>query len=113
MHISMLIITHTHIHTNVCTQMCAHKQLTHSAVKMCPSHTSHCFNLLPIPVDSNVYQVRDYCQRNALHTEVIESGEKSKLLPQGAVGLKNLFLLALLSNHEGKQVEIILSAKSE
>ena len=60
-----------------------------------------------------MYQVRDYCQRNALHTEDIESGEKSKLLPQGAVGLKNLFLLALLANHEGKQVEIILSTKSE
>ena len=101
--------THTHAHKCVHTN----NLLTHSAVKMCPSHTSHCFNLLPIPVDSNVYQVRDYCQRNALHTEVIESGEKSKLLPQGAVGLKNLFLLALLSNHEGKQVEIILSAKSE
>lgn len=60
-----------------------------------------------------VYQVRDYCQRNSLHTEPIDSTEKSKFLPQGAAGSKNLFLLALLANHEGKQVEIVLSAKSE
>jgi hypothetical protein len=45
--------------------------------------------------------------------EAIDNPEKSKFLPQGAPGIKNLFLLALLSNHEGKQVEIVLSAKSE
>ncbi|XP_025083805.1 uncharacterized protein LOC112557890 isoform X3 [Pomacea canaliculata] len=61
----------------------------------------------------NVYQVRDYCQRNSLHTEPIESAEKSRHLPQGAVNLKHLFLVALLSNHESKQVEMVLSAKSE
>ncbi|KAK7473326.1 hypothetical protein BaRGS_00035458 [Batillaria attramentaria] len=61
----------------------------------------------------NVYQVRDYCQRNSLHVEPIDTTEKSKFLPQGAPGAKNLFLLALLSNHEGKQVEMVLSAKSD
>ncbi|XP_076451935.1 uncharacterized protein LOC143287661 isoform X2 [Babylonia areolata] len=61
----------------------------------------------------NVYQVRDYCQRNALHTQSIDNAEKSKFVPQGASGVKNLFLLALLSNHEGKQVELLLYAKSE
>ncbi|XP_070207238.1 uncharacterized protein [Littorina saxatilis] len=61
----------------------------------------------------NVYQVRDYCQRNALHTELIDNPEKSKFMPQGGAGVKNIFLLALLHNHEGKQVELVLSAKSE
>ncbi|KAL8597681.1 hypothetical protein ACOMHN_012648 [Nucella lapillus] len=61
----------------------------------------------------NGYQVKDYCQRNSMHTEPIDSTDKSKFLPQGAAGVKNLFLLALLSNHEGKQVEVVLFAKSE
>lgn len=69
--------------------------------------------LLVTKKKGNVYQVKDYCQRNALHVEMIDHPEKSKFLPQGAAGFKNLFLLALLSNHEKKQVEIVLSAKSE
>ncbi|KAJ8320044.1 hypothetical protein KUTeg_001631 [Tegillarca granosa] len=63
---------------------------------------------------SNQYVVTDYGPRNALHVEVIDTAEsKAKLLPQGVPsGCKNIFLVAMLENHEQKQVEMVLSCKS-
>ncbi|KAJ8320037.1 hypothetical protein KUTeg_001624 [Tegillarca granosa] len=64
--------------------------------------------------NSNQYVVTDYGPRNALHVEVIDTAEsKAKLLPQGVPsGCKNIFLVAMLENHEQKQVEMVLSCKS-
>ncbi|KAH9490000.1 hypothetical protein Btru_036227 [Bulinus truncatus] len=70
--------------------------------------------LLVAKKKGTTYQVRDYCQRNALCIEPIDNPEKSRpFTPAGAAGVPNIMLLAMLSNHENKQVELLLSCKSE
>ncbi|CAL1530189.1 unnamed protein product [Lymnaea stagnalis] len=60
------------------------------------------------------FQVRDYCQRNSLIVEAIDNPEKSPRLPPGtATGFPNILFLAMLANHENKQVELVLSCKAE
>ncbi|WAR15294.1 ARHGQ-like protein [Mya arenaria] len=55
------------------------------------------------------YIVTDYSQRNALHVEVIDNPDKNtRVLPYGVPGgCKNLLLLAMLENHEKKQVQCV------
>ncbi|XP_064610369.1 uncharacterized protein LOC135474730 isoform X1 [Liolophura sinensis] len=61
----------------------------------------------------NLFSVIDCTKRNSVHCEVIQSPENFPLLPNGAPsGCKNLFLMVMLENHEGKQVELILSCNS-
>lgn len=61
---------------------------------------------------NSTYVVTDYAKRNALHVENIDTPEKTKLLPNGVPsGIKNLFIVALLENHEQRQVEMVLSCK--
>ncbi|XP_078337399.1 uncharacterized protein LOC111137825 isoform X4 [Crassostrea virginica] len=63
--------------------------------------------------NNNTYVVTDYAKRNALHVENIDSPDKAKLLPKEiSSSTKNLFIVALLENHENKQVEMVLSCKS-
>uniref|UniRef100_A0A2C9L2K1 Rho guanine nucleotide exchange factor 26 n=1 Tax=Biomphalaria glabrata TaxID=6526 RepID=A0A2C9L2K1_BIOGL len=70
--------------------------------------------LLVTKKKGNTYQVRDYCQRNALCIEAIDNPEKSRhFTSAAAAGVPNILLLAMLLNHENKQVELILSCKSE
>ncbi|XP_055996098.1 serine-rich adhesin for platelets-like isoform X4 [Ostrea edulis] len=62
--------------------------------------------------NNSTYVVTDYAKRNALHVENIDTPEKTKLLPNGVPsGIKNLFIVALLENHEQRQVEMVLSCK--
>lgn len=63
---------------------------------------------------NNTYVVTDYAKRNSLHVENLDSMDKTKkLFPTAAPsGFKNMFMVALLENHEQKQVELILSCKS-
>lgn len=63
---------------------------------------------------NNTYVVTDYAKRNSLHVENLDSVDKTKkLFPTAAPsGFKNMFMVALLENHEQKQVELILSCKS-
>lgn len=63
---------------------------------------------------NNTYVVTDYAKRNNLHVENLDSVDKTKkLFPTAAPsGFKNMFMVALLENHEQKQVELILSCKS-
>ncbi|XP_052821353.1 rho guanine nucleotide exchange factor 5-like isoform X2 [Mya arenaria] len=60
------------------------------------------------------YIVTDYSQRNALHVEVIDNPDKNtRVLPYGVPGgCKNLLLLAMLENHEKKQVEMVLACNT-
>lgn len=64
--------------------------------------------------NNNTYVVTDYAKRNSLHVENLDSMDKTKkLFPTAAPsGFKNMFMVALLENHEQKQVELILSCKS-
>uniref|UniRef100_A0A8W8JR11 Rho guanine nucleotide exchange factor 26 n=1 Tax=Magallana gigas TaxID=29159 RepID=A0A8W8JR11_MAGGI len=64
--------------------------------------------------NNNTYVVTDYAKRNSLHVENLDSVDKTKkLFPTAAPsGFKNMFMVALLENHEQKQVELILSCKS-
>lgn len=64
--------------------------------------------------NNNTYVVTDYAKRNNLHVENLDSVDKTKkLFPTAAPsGFKNMFMVALLENHEQKQVELILSCKS-
>ncbi|XP_041378326.1 serine-rich adhesin for platelets-like isoform X2 [Gigantopelta aegis] len=60
-----------------------------------------------------MFSVTDYCQRNSLHVEKIDSTEKCRHLPLGIPsGCKSLFLMVILENHEKKQVEMVLSCNS-
>lgn len=67
-----------------------------------------------INYSNNTYIVTDYAKRNNLHVENLDSMDKAKkLFPTTAPsGFKNMFMVALLENHEQKQVELILSCKS-
>ncbi|XP_062571518.1 uncharacterized protein LOC134233571 isoform X1 [Saccostrea cucullata] len=76
-----------------------------SSYSFTPQNISALFN--------NTYVVTDYAKRNALHVENIDTPEKAKLLPNSVPsGMKNLFIVALLENHEQRQVELVLSCKS-
>ncbi|XP_059160433.1 serine-rich adhesin for platelets-like isoform X2 [Physella acuta] len=88
--------------------------------KLLGSHKEHIylflFNdlLLVTKKKGVIFQVRDYCQRNSLHVEAIDNLDKSRhIAPGSAAGLHNILFLAMLANHENKQVELILSCKSE
>lgn len=70
--------------------------------------------IILINYSNNTYIVTDYAKRNNLHVENLDSMDKAKkLFPTTAPsGFKNMFMVALLENHEQKQVELILSCKS-
>ncbi|RUS78652.1 hypothetical protein EGW08_013579 [Elysia chlorotica] len=70
--------------------------------------------LLVTKKKGSTFQVRDYCQRNSLYVEAVDNPDKSRHLAPGvATGVPNLLFLALLSNHDNKQVELVLSCKAE
>ncbi|CAG5129053.1 unnamed protein product [Candidula unifasciata] len=88
--------------------------------KLLGSHKEHVylflFNdiLLVTKKKGTVFQVRDYCQRNAVHVEAIDNPDKTRhLVPGSATGIPNILFLAMLANHESRQVEMVLSCKSE
>ncbi|XP_064641845.1 uncharacterized protein LOC135496459 isoform X3 [Lineus longissimus] len=59
------------------------------------------------------YGVFDYCSRINISVELVEEPEHDPRVPENLSStVKNLFILALLENHCGKQVELILSAES-
>ncbi|KAK3758909.1 hypothetical protein RRG08_033169 [Elysia crispata] len=88
--------------------------------KLLGSHKEHLylylFNdvLMVTKKKGSAFQVRDYCQRNSLYVEAVDNPDKSRHLAPGvATGVPNLLFLALLANHDNKQVELVLSCKSE
>ncbi|BFZ23248.1 hypothetical protein BsWGS_26286 [Bradybaena similaris] len=88
--------------------------------KLLGSHKEHIylflFNdiLLVAKRKGTTFQVRDYCQRNAVHVEAIDNPDKTRhLVPGSATGIPNILFLAMLANHESRQVEMVLSCKSE
>ena len=60
------------------------------------------------------YQVVDYCSRISVESHMIEEQDIPKWLgPSGAPkDCHNLFLMALLDNHEQKHVEFIFACSS-
>ena len=55
----------------------------------------------------------DYASRISVHCDLIDDENVAKYLPNGIPGgCKNLFLMALLENHEGKHVEFVLACES-
>ncbi len=59
------------------------------------------------------YQVVDYCIRISVESHIIEEEDVAKWLPNGAPkDCRNLFVMALLENHEGKHVEFIFACES-
>jgi hypothetical protein len=59
------------------------------------------------------YVVFDYCSRINISVELVVDPENDPRVPENLPStVKNLFILALLENHAGKQVELVLAAES-
>ena len=62
---------------------------------------------------SNDYQAFDYCARIAIEVDLVTNPEGDARIPDSVINTcKNVFIIAILENHAGKQVELILSAQS-
>ena len=73
-----------------------------------------CFNIDRSVCSEDQYVVVDYAPRIHVEATYIEEEQYPHWLPNGVPGgCKNLFAMALLENHEGKNMEFIFACDSQ